>query len=97
MSRTQLLELEARQKSSLAALQERSLQYEELMGFHQRLRYRPCSPSLLETLYFGKLSSSWGGGGHTVGTGLQWLLPSPAWLPRQVEGVMGKPSRPHLG
>ncbi|XP_054065162.1 sperm-associated antigen 5 [Rissa tridactyla] len=38
MSRTQLLELEARQKSSLAALQERSLQYEELMGSHQRLR-----------------------------------------------------------
>ncbi|KAM6338106.1 sperm-associated antigen 5 [Alca torda] len=38
MSRTQLLELEARQKSSLAALQELNLQYEELMGSHQRLR-----------------------------------------------------------
>ncbi|PKU31947.1 sperm-associated antigen 5 [Limosa lapponica baueri] len=38
MSRTQLLELEARQKSSLATLQERNLQYEELMDSHQRLR-----------------------------------------------------------
>lgn len=39
MSRTQLLEVEAKQKSSLAALQERNLQYEELMDSHQRLRY----------------------------------------------------------
>ncbi|KAM6373212.1 sperm-associated antigen 5 [Pluvialis apricaria] len=38
MSRTQLLEVEAKQKSSLAALQERNLQYEELMDSHQRLR-----------------------------------------------------------
>ncbi|XP_059685494.1 sperm-associated antigen 5 [Gavia stellata] len=38
MSRTQLLEVEARLKSSLATLQERSLQYEELMDSHQRLR-----------------------------------------------------------
>ncbi|XP_075627365.1 sperm-associated antigen 5 isoform X2 [Balearica regulorum gibbericeps] len=38
MSRTQLLEVEARLKSTLAALQERSLQYEELMGSHQCLR-----------------------------------------------------------
>ncbi|XP_075025223.1 sperm-associated antigen 5 [Calonectris borealis] len=38
MSRTQLLEVEARLKSSEAALQERSLQYEKLMDSHQRLR-----------------------------------------------------------
>ncbi|KAM9615418.1 sperm-associated antigen 5 isoform 6-T6 [Morphnus guianensis] len=38
MSRTQLLEVEARLKSTLATLQERSLQYEELMDSHQRLR-----------------------------------------------------------
>ncbi|XP_009954810.1 PREDICTED: sperm-associated antigen 5, partial [Leptosomus discolor] len=38
MSRTQLLEVEAKLKSTLAALQERSLQYEELMDSHQRLR-----------------------------------------------------------
>ncbi|XP_054703564.1 sperm-associated antigen 5 [Grus americana] len=38
MSRTQLLEVEARLKSTLAALQERSLQYEELMDSHQCLR-----------------------------------------------------------
>ncbi|XP_035756450.1 sperm-associated antigen 5 [Egretta garzetta] len=38
MSRSQLLEVEARLKSSLATLQERSLQYEELMDSHQRLR-----------------------------------------------------------
>ncbi|KFM06757.1 hypothetical protein AS27_13426, partial [Aptenodytes forsteri] len=38
MSRTQLLEVEARLKSSLAALQERSLQNKELMDSHQRLR-----------------------------------------------------------
>ncbi|KFZ57595.1 hypothetical protein N321_07245, partial [Antrostomus carolinensis] len=38
MSRTQLLEVEARLKTSLATLQERSLQYEELMDSHQRLR-----------------------------------------------------------
>ncbi|KAM7088379.1 LOW QUALITY PROTEIN: sperm-associated antigen 5 [Ciconia maguari] len=38
MSRTQLLEVEARLKSSLAALQQHSLQYEELMDSHQRLR-----------------------------------------------------------
>ncbi|XP_075576219.1 sperm-associated antigen 5 [Pelecanus crispus] len=38
MSRTQLLEVEARLKSSLATLQERSLQYEELMDSHQHLR-----------------------------------------------------------
>ncbi|KAM9257476.1 sperm-associated antigen 5 [Cariama cristata] len=38
MSRTQLLEVEARLKSTLAALQERSLQYEELMESHQHLR-----------------------------------------------------------
>ena len=39
MSRTQLLEVEARLKSSLAALQEHNLQYEELMDSHLRLRY----------------------------------------------------------
>lgn len=39
MSRTQLLEVEARLKSTLTTLQERSLQYEELMDSHQRLRY----------------------------------------------------------
>ncbi|XP_064323752.1 sperm-associated antigen 5 isoform X2 [Phalacrocorax carbo] len=38
MSRTQLLEVEARLKSSLAALQEHNLQYEELMDSHLRLR-----------------------------------------------------------
>ncbi|KFO86955.1 hypothetical protein N320_05190, partial [Buceros rhinoceros silvestris] len=38
MSRTQLLEVEARLKSALAALQERDLQYEELMDSQQRLR-----------------------------------------------------------
>ncbi|XP_075374042.1 sperm-associated antigen 5 [Mycteria americana] len=38
MSRTQLLEVEARLKSSLAALQQHSTQYEELMDSHQRLR-----------------------------------------------------------
>ncbi|XP_075296173.1 sperm-associated antigen 5 [Opisthocomus hoazin] len=38
MLRTQLLEVEAKLKSTLAALQERSLQYEELMDSHQCLR-----------------------------------------------------------
>ncbi|KFZ68345.1 hypothetical protein N338_07358, partial [Podiceps cristatus] len=38
MSRTQLLEVEARLKSTLATLQERSLQHEELTDSHQRLR-----------------------------------------------------------
>lgn len=52
MSRSQLLEVEARLKSSLATLQERSLQYEELMDSHQRLRYQPCLPPPLELLYF---------------------------------------------
>ncbi|KFP43565.1 hypothetical protein N324_08588, partial [Chlamydotis macqueenii] len=36
--RTQLLEVEARLKSTLAALQESNLQYKELMDSHQRLR-----------------------------------------------------------
>ncbi|KAM6049083.1 sperm-associated antigen 5 [Chlamydotis macqueenii] len=38
VSRTQLLEVEARLKSTLAALQESNLQYKELMDSHQRLR-----------------------------------------------------------
>ncbi|KAM9272807.1 sperm-associated antigen 5 [Morus bassanus] len=38
MSRTQLLEVEARLKSSLATLQERNLQYEELTDSHLLLR-----------------------------------------------------------
>uniref|UniRef100_A0A8B9FXI0 Sperm-associated antigen 5 n=2 Tax=Amazona TaxID=12929 RepID=A0A8B9FXI0_9PSIT len=38
MSRTQLLEVEARLRSTLDTLQERSLQHEELMDSHQRLR-----------------------------------------------------------
>ncbi|KAM6118583.1 sperm-associated antigen 5 [Phoenicopterus ruber ruber] len=38
MSRTQLLEVEARLQSTLTTLQERSLQYEELMDSHQCLR-----------------------------------------------------------
>ncbi|XP_037229860.1 sperm-associated antigen 5 isoform X1 [Falco rusticolus] len=37
MSRTQLLEVEAKLKSTLAALQERTLQYEELMNSHECL------------------------------------------------------------
>ncbi|KFQ41216.1 hypothetical protein N332_10736, partial [Mesitornis unicolor] len=37
MSRTQLLEVEARLTSTLAALQERNLQHQELMDSHQRL------------------------------------------------------------
>lgn len=41
MSRMQLLEVEARLKSALAALQEHNLQYEELMDSQQRLRYCP--------------------------------------------------------
>ncbi|XP_014808505.1 PREDICTED: sperm-associated antigen 5 [Calidris pugnax] len=50
MSRTQLLELEARQKSTLATLQERNLQYEELMESHQRLREEQAALSVeLET------------------------------------------------
>ncbi|KFQ97043.1 hypothetical protein Y956_14708, partial [Nipponia nippon] len=36
--RTQLLEVEAKLKSSQAALQECSMQYEDLMDSHQRLR-----------------------------------------------------------
>lgn len=48
MSCTQLLDAEAKLKFTTAALQEHSLQYEELMESHQRLRYRPCSnPSVL--------------------------------------------------
>ncbi|KAM9525726.1 sperm-associated antigen 5 [Guaruba guarouba] len=38
MSRTQLLEVEARLRSTLDTLQEHSLQHEELMDSHQRLR-----------------------------------------------------------
>ncbi|KFO64169.1 hypothetical protein N302_16361, partial [Corvus brachyrhynchos] len=38
MCRTQLLEVEARLNSTLATLQERVLQHEELMESHQRLR-----------------------------------------------------------
>ncbi|KAM4647966.1 sperm-associated antigen 5 [Amazona ochrocephala] len=38
MSRTQLLEVEARLRSTLDTLQESSLQHEELMDAHQRLR-----------------------------------------------------------
>ncbi|XP_009463454.1 PREDICTED: sperm-associated antigen 5-like [Nipponia nippon] len=38
VSRTQLLEVEAKLKSSQAALQECSMQYEDLMDSHQRLR-----------------------------------------------------------
>lgn len=39
MARTQLLEVEARLRSTLDTLQEHSLQHEELMDSHQRLRY----------------------------------------------------------
>lgn len=41
MCRTQLLEVEARLNSTLATLQERVLQHEELMESHQCLRYCP--------------------------------------------------------
>ena len=76
MSRTQLLEVEARLKSSLAALQQHSLQYEELMDSHQRLRYRPRSPPLLEPLYFWEIQP--GGVGTHRGTLLQPMLPQPS-------------------
>lgn len=97
MSRTQLLEVEARLKSSLAALQERSLQYKELTDSHQRLRYQPCSPPPLEPLYFWEIEPLLGSGGHTGGHGFGHCCPSQLWLPRRVEEDVGKPGRPHLG
>jgi len=92
MLRTQLLEVEAKLKSTLAALQERSLQYEELMDSHQCLRYRPCSPPPLEPLHFGKSSSSWGVG-DKQGARLQSLRGCPGGWKR----LWGSPADPILG
>ena len=64
MSRTQLLEVEAKLKSTLAALQERTLQYEELMNSHECLWYCPRSPP---PSVFGKSSFSWGLGNTAPG------------------------------
>lgn len=80
MSRTQLLEVEARLKSTLATLQERSLQYEELMDSHQRLRYRPRSPPSLEPLCFWEIEPLLGGGGHTGGHGSGHCCPNQALI-----------------
>lgn len=68
MSRTQLLEVEARLQSALAALQERSLQHEELVDSQQRLRYRPPpSPPPLEPLWFWETEPFLGVGGTLRG------------------------------
>lgn len=50
MSRTQLLEEEARLKSTRATLQEQNLQCKELMESQQRLWYQPCLSPLLKPL-----------------------------------------------
>lgn len=57
MSRRQLMEVEAKLKSTLAELQERSLQHEKLKESHKCLQYGPAPKSLV----LGKLGpSGWG-------------------------------------
>lgn len=61
MSRRQLMEVEAKLKSTLAELQECSLQHEELKESHQCLQYGPRLSVLLQPLVLGKWGpSGWG-------------------------------------
>lgn len=90
MCRTQLLEVEARLNSTLATLQERVLQHEELMESHQRLRYCPTHQLHSNPSSFGKSSPSWGVRGDI----LTMVTAAPA--KRGGPGGWGRPADPIL-
>lgn len=93
MCRTQLLEVEARLNSTLATLQERVLQHEELMESHQRLRYRPTHQLHSNPSVFGKSSPLLGVRGHCDHG---HCCPSQVWWSGWVGEAVRKPSRSHL-
>lgn len=67
MSRRQLMEVEAKLQSTLAELQERSLQHEELLEAHQNLQYGFVLTPATRSLGVGQTVPlrAWGGGRHS--------------------------------